>query len=676
MAKLKKTIAVIAAAAAATYFLLPTMPKKSPTVNYEYVDKNKSALEKVDYVTFRNNLDSGFTKQKIENQGAFLEELIKAMNSDPGLVPERGFNFKRGVPSQEFYKFVFEEVLKEKGYYEIKTPTDLVTGLNIALEYLAKYNHKMTLEEWGLGSDVNDDYRFDGLSWGSLEKLDKLLQDVIIKDPKKGEKISREECRIVDGTPTDLLLMGKRESLPTIEEYLYSINTQPSKRGEPNSVELICRNYVSALKVMFETAKERHPELTKDLEMVLMPMPGHVYAAFINKKTLEYIVVDPTWHDTGGGFDMMTFAWPKEDEVHYNCLEDEGFFETLSLEKKMHNYWNTYMHWNTYMLEFISHNNSKQMLQEIIQNIQELSKKYPKQSNLTYLEVLAYANLANHKEYSKAFDLLKSLYDNKERIEKMDSHSRCLLPFYLGGLSFELKKYDQALSYFKECSRFMVAKNPFVDEAMINIAETNLRLGNYYEALFRAKNVIELSPRHHKEAKEIIYDAAHQIWGGGKHFNGIGHYLNGDYKGAVQHLKGEDPATKLLLAKSYDALNNYEKAKPVYEELIKVEDKNIASIAESELKQMNRKFYLYAYMHFFDNKVKKSIEEFEYLKSRITPKEEIAERTSYLLMFAYGADKNKQKAVEEADYFLKTFPKSEFKQDVEKYLEEIQKAKF
>lgn len=651
MAKLKKTAIIIAATAVAAYLLMPTTKPIQTSLDYQYIDKNKARLEKVDYTTFRQNLDSGISKQKIENQESFLENLIKATDTNPEISAGTGFNFSRKVPSQEFAKFIFEDVLKEKLNYEIKTPTDLVVGLNLALEYLAKYNHKMTLEDRGLGSDINDDGRFDGLSWSSLEKIDESLRKMIIKEPEKGVKISDEESSRVDGTATDVLLMGKKPQ--TIKE---------------NSVELVCRNYTSALRVMFETAKEKYPNLTESLEMIQMPMPGHVYVAFINKKTLEYIAVDPTWHDTGQGFDLTTFAWPKEDKAHYDMLQEEGSFEAMGLEKKMHKYW------NTYMFEFIFHDSSKEMLQNVIPEIQELAKKHPDQSNLANLEVMAYMSLANHKEYLKAFELLKGVYDSKERIEKMDTRPRCLLLYYLGELSYEMKKYDQATNYFKECSRFRVKENPLVDESMINMAEMNLRQGKNYEALFRAKDVTMLSPRHHKEAKEIIYDAAHQIWGAGKHLNGIGHYINGDYKGAVQHLKGDEPRTRLLLAKSYDALNDYEKAKPIYEELIKGEDKNLAGIAESELNQMSRKFFLYAYMHFFDNKIKKSIEEFESLKSRITPQEEIAERTSYLLMFAYGADKNKQKSVEEAVYFLRTFPKGEFKPYVEKYLEEIQKA--
>lgn len=653
MAKLKKTAIIIAATAVAAYLLLPTTKPLQTSIDYQYIDKNKARLEKVDYTTFRQNLDSGIFKQKIENQESFLENLIKATDTNPEISPSTGFNFSRKVPSQEFAKFIFEDVLKEKLNYEIKTPTDLVVGLNLALEYLAKYNHKMTLEDRGLGSDINDDGRFDGISWSSLEKIDESLRKIIIKEPEKGMKISDEENSRVDRTATDLLLMGKKPQ--TIKE---------------NSVELVCRNYTSALKIMFETAKEKYPKHTESLEMIQMPMPGHVYVAFINKKTLEYIAVDPTWHDTGQGFDLTTFAWPKEDKAHYDMLQEEGSFEAMGIEKKMHEYW------NAYMFEFIFHDSSKEMLQNVIPEIQELAKKHPDQSNLANLEVMAYMSLANHKEYPKAFELLKGIYDSKERIEKMDTRPRCLLLYYLGELSYEMKKYDQAANYFKECSRFRVKENPLVDESMVNMAEMNLRQGKNYEALFRAKDVTMLSPRHHKEAKEIIYDAAHQIWGAGKHLNGIGHYLNGDYKGAVQHLKEDEPRTRLLLAKSYDALNDYEKAKPVYEELIRGEDKNLAGIAESELNQMSRKFFLYAYMHFFDNKIKKSVEEFESLKSRITPQEEIAERTSYLLMFAYGADKNKQKSVEEAVYFLRTFPKGEFKPYVEKYLEEIQKANF
>lgn len=695
--KIKKTLITTIALAS---FLLPStcMPvkQKIKPINYEYLDQNKKVIERVEYYTFSENLNSGISKQKIENQDQFIEDIIEVINTHPSLTEERGHNVRRGVSTEEFGKFIFDDVLKEKLNYEIKTTTDLIVGLNMALEHLAKYNNKMPLEHYGLGSDINDDGRFDGINWSYLTKNDEQLQKEIKKKPEKGIKLAKKESKKIDGTPTDLLLM--RRSSKHLYPELSWIGMEETKPIKQNSVELVCRNYTSALEIMFETAKKHYPELTKDVELLQMQEPGHIYVAFINKKTLEYIAMDPTTHDSSYDseldankeFYIRTMVIPKEDNSYYDCLQEEVAFQAFSLEKDLYYYldefnkpankgmipWDSFYY--VYDKERILHGESKQMLEKMLSKVKELAKKYPNSSEIATLESMVYLEFLNHKEYSKAFELFKKLYDDKNRREKIEPNYLCLIHLALGELAFELKDYGQALKYYKECSKFRIALNYFVDEAMLGIAKSNMELGNYHEALFRAKDVLELCPEHYKrirkEAKKVVSQSSNHIWGYDiwdyKTKNkGLYDYITGDYEKALQNLKENDAESRLLIAKSHDALNHYEQAKSLYEILMKEE--KIAKLAKTELSQMNHKFFLYGYVHFFDEKIKQSVEEFEYLKNQITSEEEVAERLSYLLMYAYGVENNLKKAKEEANYFLKTFPNSEYKTHVQAYLHQL-----
>lgn len=673
VAKFKKTIATIVAAA---WLFTPALARgPNKPVDYEYLDQNKKVIERVDYQTFHTNLDSGVVKQKIENQESFIETIVNEINTQACLSEDRGHNLRRGVNEEEFSNFIFDEILKKKLNYEIKTPTDLVVGLNMALEYLTTYNFKMILEESGLGSDINDDGRFDGISWSSLQKVDKKLQREIIKNPEKGVKIARGEGKKTDSIPTDMLLMGIEEVNTDTNNNNYDSYTPlklikvSKKQGESNAVELVCRNYTSALELIFETSKKKYPELTKDLELLQMPMPGHIFGAFVNKKTLEYIVVDPTWHDYAEVFDIKTLVWLPDEKSHYDCLKDEALFQTLKFDKDLHAYWEKFS-----SESFFSHKSSKKMLKQLVPRIQELVKKYPKSTELIGLEVKAYMGFINHKDYPKSYTLLKKVYEDKEKKENLDSFTHCMMLLYLGELAFELKDYKQALFYYQECSKTWLAENSFADEAMLGVAETNLELGNYYEALFRAKDVLELCPEHYKdirkEAKKIVSKSAKKIWDGKKRKE-LSDYIEGNYKKSVGNLTGQDAETRLLLAESYASLNNYEEAKKIYKDLAKIDDKNIASIAWSEMEQMNRKFFIYGYMHIFDYRFKKSIEELEFLKSQMMPQEKLADKVSFFLILVYDADRQVVKALEESDYFLKTFPNSAYRKNVEGYVQTI-----
>ncbi len=667
----KKTIAM---AVTVAWLLAPTafVRGSNKPVDYEYLDSNKKVIERVDYQTFRNNLDLKVVKQKIENQDSFAEMIIKEINTNVWLREDRGINFRRGVNEEEFSNFIFDDILKKKLNYEIKTPADLIIGLNVALEYLGTYNNKMALEEQGLGSDVNDDGRFDGIKGSYFEKVDKKLQKEIMKNPEKGIKVAQKECEKVDNTPTDMLLMG-------MEEIKMDTNTNgfdgytslkfirvSKKKGEPNSVDIVCRNYMSALQIMFETSKKRYPELTKDLDLLQMPMPGHIFGAFINKKTLEYIVVDPTVHDGGEVFDSSTLVWPSNEQFHYDCLKNEALFQTLKFEKDLNAYSEKFS-----SESFLSHKGSKKMLKELVPKIRELVKKYPNSKELASMEARTYMGFIQLKDYSKAFNLLKSVYDNKEKKEKLDSYTQCLTLLLLGELAFELKDYKQALPYYQECSRIRLAENSFADEAMLGVAKTNFELKNYYEALFRAKDVLELLPEHYrdlrKEAKKVVSESAKKIWSSERRKE-LSDYIEGDYKKFMKNLASKDDETRLLLAESYASLNRYEEAKNIYKDLVKKDNKTIADFAQSEMEQMNRKFYIYGYMHFFDSKFKKVIDEFEFLKSQITPQDKVAEKVSLFLIWSYDTEKQTAKALEESGYFLKNFPNSEFRKGVEEYI--------
>ncbi|MDP2907521.1 MAG: hypothetical protein Q8O03_06275 [Nanoarchaeota archaeon] len=673
VAKFKKTIATIVTAA---WLFAPALVRSSNNqVDGEYLDQNKKVIERVDYNTFRNNLDNGVVKQKIENQESFIEKIIQEINNQASLTEGRGYNTRRGVNEQEFSDFIFEKILKKKLNYEIKTPTDLIIGLNMALEYLTTYNYKMLLEAGGLGSDLNDDGRFDGISWSSLQNVDKKLQQEIIKSPWKGDKTAREEGWKADFTPTDLLLMGLEEinmdtNTSNYDGYTPLKYFKVSKnQGKPNAVEIVCRNYTSALEVMFETAKKKYPELTKDIELLQMPMPGHIFGAFVNKKTLEYIVVDPTWHDYANAFDLKTLVWPPDEKGHYDCLKNEALFQTLKFEKDMHAYW-----YKLSSESFLSHKGSKKMLKELMPRIKELVKKYPDSQELLGLEVRTYMGFIEHKDYSKAYTLLKEVYDNKEKREKLDSFTHCMALLCLGGLAFELKDYKQSVNYFQECSSIWLVENNFADEAMAGLAEANLEMGNYHEALFRAKDVLDFLPDYYKQirkdAKKVVSKASKKIWDSKKRSE-LSDYLKGDYKKAVESLKGQDAETKLLLAESYASLNDYEKAKVIYKELEKSDDKNIASLAKSEMDGMNRKFFLYGYMHFFDNRYEKCIADLEFLKKQMTTEENRADKVSFFLILSYEATKERMKALQEADYFLKNFPNSEYKKGIEEYTQAV-----
>lgn len=644
----------MAAIIAASYLFLPSVPaqKVERKVDYTYLDQNKKVLKRLDYKTFRSHLDSGEIVIRIPNQDSFVEDVIWAVNTQPELIPERGFTFRREVDKEKFAKFVFDDVLKEKLKYEIKTPTDLIVGLNMALEYLARYNHKMFLENQGLGSDINNDGKFDGLTWSSLAQIeDEDLVKSIIQNPEKGEKISRKECNRVDRSATDKLLM--------------------EGKGEPNAVRLVCRNYTSALEVLFETAKERYPDLTKDLELLQMLMPGHVFGAFVNKSTLEYIMVDPTWHDSGKEFSLENFAWDN-DKSHEDCLKKEAFFESIIFDRLLYDYWKAYDD------EFFSHGDSKKMIEKIVPKFQEFAKKYPDSPEVANLAVLIYGNLGNHKElYPEAFKLLKGIYDAKEYREKIDTHYQSVLLYFLGELAFELENYGEALKYFQEGSKFRVAANMFVDEAMIGLAKTQLKLGNHYEAMFRAKDVLELCPRHSFEAHKILYLAAFNLWSEEKSVcegleSTFFEYLSGDYENVIKELKGNSLESKLFLAESYASLNKYDKARSIYDELLEGDNEKIAALAKSELEQMNYKLFLYAYTHFFDYKFEESVKEFEFIKGKITFQEEFAPKLSYLLVWAYEYTKQSDKALDEANYFLQTFPDSEYKPYVEQYLQYLE----
>lgn len=689
MARLKNTIVSVIAAGC---FLFPSIafPSSKKSIDYDYLDQNKKVIERVNYDTFKSNLESGISKQKIESQEKFLEDFIEAVNSHPGLRPERGYNISRGVSEEEFSNFIFDEVLKGKLNYEIKTATDIIVGINMVLEHLARYNHKMDIVQHGLGSDVNNDGRFDGVKWVSLMKLDEKLQKEIIKDPRKSEKIELEECKHIDGTPTDLLLMGRKiieytnEGLDEPRTTRFEVK-ESEMRGKKDAVEIVCRNYMSALEIMFKTAKKKYPELIENVQLLQMPMPGHIFGAFINKKTLEYIVVDPTWHDVKEDFDIKTFVWPKDEKIHYDCLQQDNFFKSLPIEKGMYDYWGKYSR------ELIFHSSSKKMLEKLIPEIQKVAKKYPDSPEIARIEISAYLNLSNHKEFSKAFQLLKSVYDDKDRKETIPPDSYSILLLGLGGLAYELKDYKTSLEYYNKCASFYVAESRFADEAMLGLAESHLELGktdkpHYYQALFRAKDVLDLLPRYQKEAKKIVSKAAKELWEeenatlndymkNREKRSAFNDYLKGRYEKAVQKLeKRDDMESKLLLAESYASLNNYDKAKSVYESVIKGDDKNLASLAEFELKCMNRKFFLYGYMHFFDYKLEESLKEFEFIKSKITPKDEIAERTSLFLIYNHLYMQNPVKLFKEADYFLRTFQKSEYKDHVKEIVEEVKKA--
>lgn len=670
--KLKKTIATLVTAA---WLFAPGLVKASNQTEYEYLDKAKSAIERVDYTTFRNNLDNGVVKQKIENQESFIEKIAQEINTQTGLNEYAGFNFNRGLNEQEFSDFIFENILKRKLNYEIKTPTGLIVGLNMALEYLTTYNWKMYLQPGGLGSDINDDGRFDGIKWSSLQKVDKKLQKEITKNPRKGPKIAREEAWKTDGTPTDMLLMGIEETYMDSNQSSHEGYTPlkfikvSKKQGEPNSVEMVCRNLTSALQVMFETSKKKYPEFTKDIEMIQMMMPGHVFAAFVNKKTLEYIIVDPTWHDYADKFDLNTLVFPPDENHHYDCLKDEAFIQTLNFEKDLNAYWSKLS-----SESFLSHKGSKKMLKELIPKIRELVKKYPNSQELLTLEVKTYMGFINHKDYSTAYTMLKEVYDNKEKREKFDSFTECMILLYLGELASELKDYKQSINYLKKGSSVWLLENNFADEAMAGLAEANLEMGNYHEALFRAKDVLDFLPDYYdpirKSAEKVVSKASKKIWDGKKRSE-LSDYLKGDYKKAVESLTGQDAETRLLLAESYASLNNYEKAKSIYKELEKNDDKNVAKIAKSEMDEMNRRFFVYSFVNFFEQRYEKCIEGLQFLKTQMTPEENRADKVSFFLVMSYEANKEKMKALKEADYFLKTFPNSELKGDVEQYTQSM-----
>jgi len=668
--KLKKTLATLVAAA---WLFTPGLAKANQT-EAEYLDNNKKVIERVDYTTFRNNLDNGATKQKIENQEEFLQKIITELNTQVFINERTGFNFNRGVNEQEFSDFIFEKVLKEKLNYEIKTPTDLIVGLNMALEYLTTYNWKMLLLGGGIGSDINKDGRFDGVSWSSLQKIDDKLKKEIIKDPKKGPELAIKENIKTDYTPADMLLMGIEEITMGPDNNNYDGYTPmkyykvSKKQGEPNSVEMVCRNLTSALQVMFETSKKKYPELTKDIDMVQMMMPGHVFAAFVNKKTLEYIVVDPTWHDYSNKFNLKTLVFPPDEEHHYDCLKDGSFLQKLNFEKEIMAYY------QKFVSEPFSHKGSKKMLKELVPKIRELVKKYPDSQELLGLEVRTYIGFIDHKDFSKAYTLLKEVYDDEEKKEKLDQSTHYLTLFYLGCLAFELKDYEQAADFFEECSSIGIMENNFADEAMAGLAESNLELGNYYEALFRAKDVLDFLPDHYKQirkdSEKVVSKASKKLWDY-KRRSELSDYLKGDYEKAVESLKGQDAETKLLLAESYSALNDYEKAKAIYQELEKIGDEKIASLAKSEMDQMNRKFFMYGYVNFFDQKYEQCVQDFEFLKQQMTPEDFRADRTSFFLILSYEAVKQRMKALKEADYFLKTFPESDLKPVIEQYIQQI-----
>jgi len=172
-------------------------------------------------------------------------------------------------------------------------------------------------------------------------------------------------------------------------------------------------------------------------------------------------------------------------------------------------------------------------------------------------------------------------------------------------------------------------------------------------------------------AKKTRSKAAKKLWGYTKRRE-LRDFINGNYEEAVKLFEGkEDIESKLLLAESHAALNHYDTAKSLYEELVEGNDKTIAGLAENELQQMNRKFFLYGYTHFFDGKISEAKKEFEFLKSNITPKDEVAEKTSLLLMYAYGNEKNLPQMLQEAEYFIKTFPKSEFAEPIRENLKQM-----
>ncbi|MBU4502775.1 MAG: hypothetical protein KKA79_09340, partial [Nanoarchaeota archaeon] len=239
----------------------------------------------------------------------------------------------------------------------------------------------------------------------------------------------------------------------------------------------------------------------------------------------------------------------------------------------------------------------------------------------------------------------------------------------------KLENYEQAISFFDECSKFRVADNNFVDEAMLKIAESHLKLNNYYKALFRAKDVLDICPENQQKAKNIARTAISHIRfiekSTCKEVNKILYsYMNGNYEKVLKKLNADNTQSKLFLAKSHASLNHYEKAKSLYESIITESDKDSSQLAESEFAQLNRKFFLYAYTHFFDSKYEESIKEFEFLKSNITPKEEVAEKLSFLLMYAYDAVEKKDEAISEANYFLKNFSDTEYVKYVNDFLKE------
>jgi len=191
--------------------------------------------------------------------------------------------------------------------------------------------------------------------------------------------------------------------------------------------------------------------------------------------------------------------------------------------------------------------------------------------------------------------------------------------------------------------------------------------------MFRAKDLLDLHTdrdinyTYKKKAKEVVEESAKRIFGKKKK-EGLKEYLRGDYRSAIKKLKGDDAETKLLLAESNEAINHYQEAKRLYTELSSSENAKISSLAKSEMGQMKRKHFLYGYMHFFDEKSKDAVKDFEFLKNEIDVKDPLADRVSLFLMWSYDSDKEVFKALQEASYFMKNFPESSYKSYVQEYV--------
>ena len=216
-----------------------------------FLDEKKYLLKEVPESTFAKHLIGNVSYNLIENQDKFAEIIAEEINSSLYLhrINVDADSCSKAI-RDELENLIFDKVIKNKLKIEIRNPYDLLVGIEMAVEYLSEYNDLMILETCGIGWDINNDGRFDGIDENEFNsvKIGKKLRRFIRNNPDEGLRYIRKITWLIDKTPAgDLLLMGE---------------------GKKNRIKWICRNYTEAMYTLFDLAKHKYPELTKDIEFL------------------------------------------------------------------------------------------------------------------------------------------------------------------------------------------------------------------------------------------------------------------------------------------------------------------------------------------------------------------------------------------------------------------------